>query len=200
MAEKKEKATYFSLRKEIESGKFQPIYILHGEEPYYIDKLSELIVERALSEDERDFNLTVYYGSDADVHNVIGTCKQYPVFSQYRVVILREAQLVSKQSGSHSKDLDLFKLYAEKPLRSTILVVCNKGDTIKSRPFTDAIGKNHTGVLFESPRVKNERDLQSLISSYATSTGCNIDAKSVKMLSDFIGNDLSRRFGELDML
>ncbi len=200
MAEKKDKATYFSLRKEIEGGKFQPIYILHGEEPYYIDALSDLIVEKALREDERDFNLSIYYGSDANVREVISTCKQYPAFSQYKVVVLREAQLVAKQAGGHNKDLDLFKLYAENPLRSTILIVCNKEGTIKSRPFTDAVSKQHTGVVFESARVKTDRDLQALISNYASSIGCNIDAKSVSMLGDFIGKDLSRLFSELDKL
>ncbi len=199
MAEKKETVTYFSLRKEIESGKFRPIYLLHGEEPYYIDKLSELIVERALTEDEKDFNLSIYYGSDANVREVISTCKQYPAFSQYKVVVLREAQNVSKQPG-HSKDLELFKLYAENPLRSTILVVCNKGGAIKAKPFVDALKKQHTGVVFDSAKVRNDRDLRSVISGYAASIGCNIDMKSVSMLGDYIGNDLSHLFNELDKL
>lgn len=200
MAEKKETVTYFSLRKEIEAGKFHPIYLLHGEEPYYIDQLSDLIVEKALREDERDFNLSIYYGSDADVREVISTCKQYPAFSQYKVVVLREAQNVNKQSGGRSKDLELLKLYAENPLRSTILIVCNKDGAIKAKPFVDALKKEHTGVVFSSDKVRNDRDLKSVITNYATSIGCNIDMKSVSMLADFIGNDLSRMFSELDKL
>lgn len=200
MAEKKDTVTYFSLRKEIESGKFRPIYVLHGEEPYYIDQLSDLIVEKALGEDEKDFNLSIYYGSDADVREVISSCKQYPTFSQNRVVVLREAQLVNKQNGGHSKDLELFKFYAENPLRSTILVVCNKDGAIKAKPFVDTIKKEHTGVVFDSAKVRNDRDLKGVISGYAASIGCNIDMKSVSMLADFIGNDLSRMFGELDKL
>lgn len=200
MAEKKDTVTYFSLRKDIEARKLQPIYLLQGEEPYYIDQLSELIVNTALQEDEKDFNLSIYYGSDADVREVISTCKQYPAFSEYKVVVLREAQNVTKQSGGHSKDLDLFKLYAENPLRSTILIVCNKDGAIKSKPFVDALKKNKTGVIFDSNKVRNDRDLKSVISNYTTSIGCNIDMKSVTMLADFIGNDLSRMFSELDKL
>jgi len=200
MAEKKETVTYFSLRKEIEGGKFRPIYVLQGEEPYYIDQLSDFIVNKALSEDEKDFNLSIFYGSDANVRDVISTCKQYPAFSQYKVVVLREAQNVGKMAGTSPKDLDLFKLYAENPLRSTILVVCNKGGAIKSKPFTDAIKKEHTGVVFDSAKVKGDRDLKAVISGYAASIGCNIDFKSVSMLADFIGNDLSRMFGEIDKL
>ncbi|WP_407403829.1 DNA polymerase III subunit delta [Sodaliphilus sp.] len=200
MAEKKETVSYFSLRKEIEAGKFQPIYLLQGDEPYYIDQLSDLIVEKALREDERDFNLSIYYGSDANVREVISTCKQYPAFSQYKVVVLREAQNVNKQAGGHNKDLELFKLYAENPLRSTILVVCNKDGAIKAKPFVDTLKKEKTGVVFSSAKVRDGRDLQGVISNYATSIGCNIDFKSVTMLADCIGNDLSRMFSELDKL
>lgn len=200
MAEKKEAVTYFSLRKDIEAKKLQPIYLLQGEEPYYIDKLSELIVDTALQEDEKDFNLSIYYGTDANVREVISTCKQYPAFSEYKVVVLREAQNVAKQSVGHSKDLDLFKLYAENPLRSTILIVCNKDGAIKSKPFVDALKKFKTGVVFDSNKIRRDSDLKQLINNYATSISCNIDMKSVTMLADFIGNDLSRLFSELDKL
>ncbi|MBP3739415.1 MAG: DNA polymerase III subunit delta [Muribaculaceae bacterium] len=199
MAEKKDTATYVALRKEVQSRKFRPIYVLNGEEPYYIDQLSDLIVNTALTEDERDFNLSVYYGSDADVREVISTCKQYPAFSQYKVVVLREAQNVEKQVG-HKNDLDLLEHYALKPQPSTILVVCYKGGTLKSKPFLEAMKKEATGVVMSSAKVRDGRDLQAVIANYATAMGCNIDAKSVVMLADFIGNDLARMFGELDKL
>ena len=199
MAEKKETVTYFSLQKDIEAGKFQPIYLLHGEEPYYIDRLSDLIVDKALSEDERDFNLSVYYGSEANVRDVIASCKEYPAFSQYKVVVLREAQNVSKQSGGRGKDLELFKLYAENPLRSTILVICHKGGAMSAKAFIDTMKKVQTGVVFSSPKV-SDFGLQPLITNYCASIGCNIDAKSAALLAESIGNDLSRLFGEIDKL
>ena len=93
MAAKKESITYFSLMKDIKARKFKPIYILHGEEPYYIDKLQEAIIDSALTEDEKAFNLTIAYGVDvADAKQLIATCKQYPAMSRYQVVVLREAQ------------------------------------------------------------------------------------------------------------
>lgn len=205
MAEKKASTTYFGLRSEIQGGKFRPIYVLHGEEPYYIDQLSELIVNTALTEEERDFNLEIYYGNDALVADVINSCKQYPVFAERRVVVLREAQLVPKQQG-HKDDLQLFKLYADKPLMSTILVICYKGGKMSAKQFTDQLVKKDEsvrpvpGVVFESAKVKSDRDLASVISNYCTSMNVKIDGKSMAMLIDFIGNDLSRLFGELDKL
>ena len=199
MAEKKESETYASLRSEVMNGKFRPVYVLHGEEPFYIDQLSDLIVEKALSEDERDFNLSIYYGNDADVREVIATCKQFPAFAERRVVVLREAQLVSKQLG-HKNDMDLFEHYVDKPLSSTVLVICHKGSTLKSKPLLDTLKSQHTGVVMSSNKPRTDRDLRAVVSGYATSLGCQIDAKSVAMLTDCIGNDLARMFGELDKL
>ena len=208
MAEKKEIVTYASLRNEIINRKFRPIYVLHGEESFFIDQLSELIVNNALTEDQQDFNLSIYYGNDADVNTVINTCKQYPAFSDLRVVVLREAQNVSKQPG-HKNDLDLFKYYAESPMLTTILVICYKGDTMKSKPFLDALKEmpdleamkgKPSGVVFVSPKITRTNELHALIKNYVTSSGCNIDIKSISMIADFIGNDISRLFGELDKL
>ncbi len=199
MAEKKETATYASLRAEVLKGKFRPIYVLSGEEPFYIDQLSELIVNQALSEDERDFNLSVYYGNDADVREVISSCKQFPAFAERRVVVLREAQLVAKRPG-HRDDLDLFAHYAAQPLASTVLVICHKGATLKSKPLFDALKEHGTGVAMTSSKPRTDRDLRAVVAGYATSVGCSIDAKSVSMLTDFIGNDLARLFGEMDKL
>lgn len=132
MPARREDVTYFSLRNEILQKKFRPIYLLQGDEPYYIDQLSDLIVNGALGEDERDFNLTICYGMDVDIRNVIATCKQYPAMSQYQVVVLREAQNVGKaQNKQNVSELNILKFYAERPLLSTILVVCYKGGSCK---------------------------------------------------------------------
>lgn len=202
MAEKKVNATYVSLRNEILGGKFRNIYVLNGEEPYFIDQLSELIVNTALNETERDFNLSVFYGNEADVQNVINTCKQYPAFSKYRVVVLREAQNVAKQPGGHKDDLDMFQYYAQKPMEHTILVICYKGGTLKSKPFLDAMKNSNEcdGVVLTSAKITRTNELHALIKNYVSSNGCTIDYKSISMLADFIGNDLARMYGELDKL
>ena len=199
MAVKRETVTFTALNKEIKSGKFRSIYILQGEEPYFIDRLQELIIETALTEDQRDFNLSLFYGNTANVREVISTCRQYPAFSQYKVVVVREAQLISKQPG-HKDDLDLFASYAEKPLPSTILVICHKGATLKSKPFTDALKTAKSGVIFDSNKVREGRDLEAMIVNYANSLGCNIDTKATSMLADHIGTDIARLFSELDKL
>ena len=199
MAVKRETITFTSLSRDIKSGTFRNIYVLQGEEPYFIDLLQQLIIDTALTEDQRDFNLTLYYGNTANVREVISACQQYPAFSQYKVVVVREAQLIPKQPG-HKNDLDLFASYAEKPLPSTILVICHKGGALKSKPFTDALKSAKSGVVFSSNKVREGRDLETMIVNYAASLGCNIDSKATSMLADHIGTDISRQFSELDKL
>ncbi len=200
MPTKKEEVTFFSLRNEILNKKFRSIYILQGDEPYYIDQLSELIVSNALTEDEKDFNLTVYYGMDVDIRTVISTCKQYPTMSQRQVVVLREAQNVGKaQNKKNTDELNLLKFYAEKPLSSTILVICYKGDTMKSKELIDAIKKADSGVVMTSNKVR-DYEMPKIIKEYCQSLRINIDEKSVLMLSDSVGTDISRMFGEIDKL
>jgi len=199
MAVKRETVTFTTLTKEIKDGNFRNIYVLQGEEPYYIDRLQQLIIDTALTEDQRDFNLSLYYGNTANVREVISSCQQYPAFSERKVVVVREAQLIPKQPG-HKNDLDIFAAYAEKPLPTTILVICHKGGALKSKPFTDALKANKSGIVFSSNKVREGRDLENLIVSYANSLGCNIDSKATSMLADHIGTDISRQFSELDKL
>ena len=199
MAVKRETATFTSLSKEIKERKFRNIYVLQGEEPYYIDRLQQMIIDTALTEDQRDFNLSLYYGNTANVREVISNCRQYPSFSEYKVVVVREAQLIPKQPG-HKNDLDLFASYAEKPLPSTILVICHKESALKSKAFTDAMKTVESGIVFDSKKVREGRDLNALIVSYTTSLGCNIDNKATSMLADHIGTDIARLYSELDKL
>ncbi len=199
MAVKRDTMTFTSLSKEIKGGKFRNIYVLQGEEPYYIDRLQQLIIDTALTEDQRDFNLSLYYGNTANVREVISACQQYPAFSERKVVVVREAQLIPKQPG-HKNDLDLFASYAEKPMPTTVLVICHKGGALKSKPFSTALKEANSGVVFDSNKVKEGRDLENLIVSYAHSLGCNIDNKATSMLADHIGTDIARLFSELDKL
>ena len=191
--------TFTSLSKEIKGGKFRNIYVLQGEEPYYIDRLQQLIIDTALTEDQRDFNLSLYYGNTANVREVISACQQYPAFSERKVVVVREAQLIAKQPG-HKNDLDLFASYAEKPMPTTVLVICHKGGALKSKPFSTSLKEANSGVVFDSNKVKEGRDLENLIVSYANSLSCNIDNKATSMLADHIGTDIARLFSELDKL
>ena len=199
MPPKKEDITYFSLASEIKRKQFRPIYLLQGDEPYYIDKLSDLIVENALSEDEQAFNLTVCYGVDVEMRNVIAACKQYPAMSQYQVVVLREAQNIGKSGNKHTSEMNMLKFYAQKPLDSTILVVCYKGGSVKATEFLNEMKNSKTGVAFTSSKLR-DYEIPRVIKEYCKSINTNIEEKAVSMLAEFIGTDLSRLFGEIDKL
>ena len=145
MAVKKETLSYIEIQNNVSKGIFSPIYVLMGEESYYIDQLESLIVSKALTNDEKEFNLTIAYGLDTDIRTVINECKRYPVMSQYQVVILREAQ--------NNKELELLRHYAEKPLESTILIICHKHSNIKAPEFIKELKAKSTGIVFESKKL-----------------------------------------------
>ena len=191
MAAKKDTLSYIEICNDIAKGKFQPIYVLMGEESYYIDRIEDLIVSKALTPDEREFNLTIAYGLDTDVRTLMNACKRYPIMSQYQVVIMREAQ--------NNKELDLLRLYAEKPLESTVLIICHKHSNIKAPEFIKELKAKQTGVVFESKKI-SENSVGQIITDYVNSKGGKIDSKATSMLKDFVGTDLSRIFGEVDKL
>ena len=191
MAVKKDTLSYIEICNDIAKGKFQPIYVLMGEESYYIDRIEDLIVSKALTPDEREFNLTIAYGLDTDVRTLMNACKRYPIMSQYQIVIMREAQ--------NNKELDLLRLYAEKPLESTVLIICHKHSNIKAPEFIKELKAKQTGVVFESKKI-SENSVGQIITDYVNSKGGKIDSKATAMLKDFVGTDLSRIFGEVDKL
>ena len=195
MAVKKETLSYIEICKDINNGKFQPIYVLMGEEAYYIDQIENLIVSKALTNEEKAFNLTIAYGLDTDIRMLMNECKRYPMMSQYQVVILREAQNCKDKDN----DLDLLSLYAEKPLESTILIVCHKHSNIKATEFLKTLKAKSTGIVFESKKI-NESQVGQIINDYVESKNGKIESKATAMLKDFVGTDLSRIFSELDKL
>lgn len=202
MAAKKDSNTYLSLLSDIKSKKFAPIYVLHGEEGYYIDKLEQAIVENALQPHEVDFNLNVVYGIDiSDMRNVISMCRQYPAMAKYQVVVIREAQNVGKMNNKgNANELNILKHYAEQPMMSTILVVCNKNGAIAGKELVDTVKKNKTGIIFRSDKLREGRPMEMAAMEYIKSLGCSIDDKSLSMLASNVGNDISRLYTEIDKL
>lgn len=191
MAVKKEAVTYSQLATEISRRAFRPIYLLMGEESFYIDDLEQKIVASALSEDERDFNLTICYGVDVDTREVISMCKRYPVMAERQVVVVREAQ--------NLKDADLFKFYAENPLKSTILILCNKNGNMKAPEFIKLLKNGDSGVVFESAKLRDSM-VTKVIADYASDRKCNIDQKAAAMMADYVGTDVSHLVNEMDKL
>ncbi|MDD2284443.1 MAG: DNA polymerase III subunit delta [Paludibacter sp.] len=174
----------------LQQKNYAPIYFLMGEEPYYIDQISDFIQNNVLDENQREFDLTVIYGKDTDIISVINAAKRFPMMSPYQVIIVKEAQLI--------KDLDKLQFYLNNVSKSTILVICYKYGTIDGRKKWVAEIKK-TGVLFESKKLR-DYEMIPWISKYAKSKNLLIDEKAMTMLNDFLGTNLIRIANELDKL
>lgn len=189
MAEKKATVTFDAIMRDLKSGKYAPVYILMGDESYYIDRITDYIAENVLEPDGRDFNQTVVFGADTTAAQVVDMAKGYPVMpAAHRVVIVKEAQGL--------KSLDALERYFEKPLASTLLVIAYKNGTIDRRK--KVVGKAEAvGVVFESKK-KRDYELPTFIETYLKKNHVAIDPKSAAMIAEHIGADLSRLISELD--
>ena len=176
--------------KELRAKQYRPIYYLMGEESYYIDLIADYIADNVLSETEKEFNLTVVYGADVDIATVINAAKRYPMMSEYQVVIVKEAQAI--------RNMEELSFYLQKPLNSTILVICHKHGTLDKRKRL-AAEVEKVGILFESKKIKDSQ-LPAFINSYMKRKGIDMEPKASAMLADFVGTDLSRLTGELEKL
>jgi DNA polymerase-3 subunit delta len=176
---------------DIKAGKIKPIYFLMGEEPYYIDKLSEYIEQNVLSEEEKGFNQTVLYGRDVSIEDIISTAKRYPMMAERQVVIVKEAQDLTKT-------IDKLESYAANPMPSTVLVFCYKYKTLdKRKKVTKELAK--TGLVYESKKLY-ENKVGEWISRVLQGKNFTIEPKASAMLVEFLGTDLSKINNELEKL
>ena len=189
MAEKRSAVTFDGVMSDLKARKFAPVYLLAGEEPYYIDKIADYITDNALAEEERDFNQIILYGLDSTPMQIMDAAHAAPMMAQYQVIILREAQ--------NMKGIAQLEKYLKSPIPSTILVICYKEKLNDHKGWIAEAQKN--GVLFETKKLY-DRELPGFIQDYLGSRGATIDQKSMMMLSDHIGTDLSRLASELDKL
>ena len=182
--------TYEEIARDLKNRVYKPVYCLMGEESYYIDRISDYIAQTVLTEEEREFNQTILYGVDTDVASIINAAKRYPMMSEYQVVIVKEAQNVKK--------IEELSYYLQKPLMSTILVICHKNGVLdKRKKLAAEISK--IGVLFESKKMKDAQ-LPGFIASYLKRKQVDIEPKASEMMAEFVGTDLNRMAGELDKL
>jgi len=182
--------TFEEIYTSIKKQEYAPIYFLMGEESFYIDKITDYILENALPEAERDFNQTVFYGKDADMANIIDTARRFPMMATRQLVVVKEAQQL--------KNIELLDSYIKNPLKSTILVINYKYKSLdKRKAFTKNVAQY--GILFESKKIY-ENQLPDWISKYTSSLKLKIDTKASILLSEFLGNDLSKISNELDKL
>lgn len=188
MAEKRTALTYENIVKEIKARNFSPIYVLMGEESYYIDVIANLLEENVLQQQERDFNQDILFGVDTSGVQVADLCKAYPMMAERRLVMVKEAQ--------NLKQLDALAKYLEYPVQTTVLVLCHKNGTIDKRKKFLSRAEN-IGVVFESKK-KRDFELPAFIKGYLAFKKATVDDKAAIMIAEHIGSDLNRLTSELD--
>jgi DNA polymerase-3 subunit delta len=177
---------------EIQKGNPAPIYFLMGEEPYYIDRIERFLGNNLLTEDQKGFNQVVLYGKETTVGEVISQARRYPMMSDYQVVIVREAQHLSRS-------IDQLQVYAQNPQPSTVLVICFKYKTLDGRKKLIRTLREHNGVVFESKKMY-ENQVADWIRRVLLGSGFTISHKAAALLVEYLGKDLGRISNELDKL
>ena len=169
---------------------YKPIYFLSGDEPYFIDLITKYINDNVLTDAEKSFNQTLLYGKETDIHTVINSAKRYPMMANHQVVIVKEAQNI--------KNIDDLIHYAEKPLNSTLLVINYKYKTLdKRKKLYKSI--NAKGILFESKKLY-DNEIPGWINAYLKKKNRTIDPSAGMLITEYLGNDLSKVANELDKL
>jgi len=176
---------------DIKAGNVKPIYFLMGEEPYYIDRITEYLENNLLTEDEKGFNQMVLYGRDTTIDDIVANAKRYPMMAERQVVIVKEAQELSRY-------IDKLEPYAENPQPSTVLVFAYKYKTLDKRKKITKVLDKH-GLVFESKKLY-ENQVGQWINRVLQGRGYSIEPKANAMLVAFLGTDLSRIANELTKL
>ncbi|MFC0876439.1 DNA polymerase III subunit delta [Saccharicrinis sp. FJH2] len=181
---------HISVLNDLKNRKFKPVYFLMGEEPYYIDLISDYIEDNVLNDMEKEFNQTVMYGRDVDTATVINAAKRFPMMAPMQVVIVKEAQNLG--------NIDQLEHYLKQPQSSTLLVICYKyGKLDKRKKVYRMLGD--VGVVYTSDKVRDYK-MGEWINDYCRNVGLSISPKSSLMLAEFLGTDLSKVVNELDKL
>lgn len=183
--------TFDTLRRDIRAGKLANVYLLHGEEGYFIDELLKDFSE-ILPEADREFNTYTLYAPQVEPQQIIDACRSFPMMSDRQVVILKEAQAVA------ARDLNKLTSYLENPSPTTLFVIAGRGATVKSTEIVKAVKKGG-GVVYEAQKLKTNA-IPGLVQTIAKNFGLNIELKSINMLADYIGTDASRLYNEIEKL
>lgn len=186
----KKEHTFEGIISDIRARRFSPVYILMGDEPFFMDQITELLLGSVVGESERDFNQIIMYGADSDAISIINAAKRFPMMSEYQLVVVREAQMI--------RDIEVLSNYVKNPLKSTVLVLNYKYKTLDRRKSLASTAEK-VGVVFDSQKVPDYK-MPGFITGLLQQRKIDIDQKASQMLSDYIGNDLGRLVKELDKL
>lgn len=190
MAKKTDSITAEQLIQHFKAKQFKPIYLLMGEEDYYIDLLSKWAEDNILTEDEKDYNYQLFYGKNTTCENIINAARELPIMSNNKLIIVKEAQSI--------RSLEKLQKYLEKPTPSTIIILCYKHGTLDARK-TIYKSINSNGIIFES-KQKYDYEIPSWIISYLKNKNITIQQDAANLLSEFVGNKLSNIVNELTKL
>ena len=183
-------AVFENIMVDLKKGVFKPLYFLAGEEPYYIDVISDYIEAKALSETDKAFNQTIIYGDSATVPSIVDAARRYPMMANYQVIIVKEAQNLKK--------VEELTAYIEKPTLTTILVFCYKYKTPDKRTtFFKTLNAN--AIYFESTKLYDNQ-VPAWVERYLMEKGVRIEPSANAMLAEYLGTDLHKIVNELDKL
>ncbi len=175
---------------DIKNRVYKPLYFLMGEEPYFIDQITDLIASSVLEESQKPFNLNILYGKDTNVSNIDNTARRFPMGADFNLVIVKEAQNIV--------DIEKLNFYAQNPLHSTLLVIAYKYKTLdKRKKLYKTIQKN--GVLFEAKKIYDNQ-VPKWIQNYLNGRNCSMEPAAGVMLTEYLGSDLAKISHELDKL
>jgi DNA polymerase-3 subunit delta len=191
--------TFEAVMKDLKANKYEPVYLLQGEESYYIDKITDFIENNALPESERGFNQVVLYGKDVTSGDIINQAKRFPMMAEKQVVIVKEMNQLEELSkdGDH---VIFWEKYLKKPLKTTILVLAHKHKTIsKTTKLGKLFDKSENVTIVETKKLYDNQ-IPSWAIHYLADKKYKIEPKAAQMLAEFLGSDLSKLVGELDKL
>lgn len=179
------------LAADAKAKRFAPVYLLAGDEDYYVDFVCNAVIDNAFDDDsERDFNQMIFYGADTDADTVITAARRYPMFAERQLVVVKEAQML--------KNLDELALYCEKPLETTVLVIAMHGGMVdKRKSLYKSVSK--IGVVVESKQIR-DYEMPRWISSYFSSRGLSIEPEAAELLAEYAGVDMSKIAVETDKM
>ena len=183
-------ANYLDLRRKIQGKQFSSVYLLHGEEVYFIDALTDLIEESVLPESERSFNQTILYGKEVKIHDLISMARRYPMMSQHQVIIVKDAQDI--------KEFDKLMSYLENPLPSTVLVCAFRGSKMDMRTKIGKQADKFGGAYYASKL--RDYQIKDWLPEYLRQKGRSSDGAAIQMLVELLGADLPLIHNELEKL
>ncbi len=182
--------SYEQILTDLSNKIYHPIYFLSGEEPYYLDKITDYIIKHVLTEEEKSFNQTILYGKETDAATITNTAKRFPMMANYQVVVVKEAQEL--------KNIEDLIYYFGQPLKSTILVINFKYKKLDKRKKVFKVLKENS-VFLETKKLYDDK-IPGWISEQLKIKKYNIEPKAAVLITEFLGNDLQKIENELDKL